>query len=77
MIAVIVGDLISAASELLSNLGVVFNDVIELFYDTSGNEPTMLGSILIGTAGFALAWAGVRFIFGFINRLLNKTRAGA
>lgn len=74
MITAIVDDLIVAASTLLTNLGVVFDAVVDLIYD--GSNLTNLGILVVATAGFALAWAGIRFIFGFVNRLLNKTRAG-
>jgi hypothetical protein len=75
MIADIVGELTGAASTLLTNLGQVFADIVELVYD--GTALTDLGVIIVATAGFALAWAGIRFVFGFLQRLLNKSRAGA
>jgi hypothetical protein len=75
MIAVIVQDLVEAASALLGELPTIFDDVVDVVYD--GTNLTMLGSLIVGAAGFALAWAGIRFVFGFITRLLNKSRAGA
>lgn len=74
MINVIITDLVDAASTLLGSLSAVFDDVVSLVY--SGSTLTNLGTIIVATAGFALAWAGIRFIFGFVNRLLNKSRAG-
>jgi hypothetical protein len=74
MVNAIVTELVGATAALLSELGQVFNDVVGLVYD--GTDLTNLGIIIVATAGFALAWAGIRFIFGFVNRLLNKTRAG-
>lgn len=74
MIETIVSGVIGAATELLSYVGVIFTLVVELLYD--GVDLTQLGTIIVATAGFALAWAGIRFVFGFVNRLLNKTRAG-
>jgi hypothetical protein len=77
MVQVIITDLISSAGELLVNLGTIFNDVVGLLYDVADDSLTMLGTIVVATAGFSLAWAGIRFIFGFVNRLLSKTRGGA
>ena len=74
MVQTIVTELVGATTALLAELGQVFNDVVGLVYD--GTDLTNLGIIIVATAGFALAWAGIRFIFGFVNRLLNKTRAG-
>lgn len=76
MIANVVNYMLSAASDLLLALPSVFNGVIDLIYDAQVDDLTNLGVILVSTAGFALAWAGIRFIFGFVNRLLSKTRAG-
>ena len=75
MIADIVTGVIDATQELLNNLGTVFTGVVSLLYD--GTDLTELGQIIVATAGFALAWAGIRFVFGFVNRLLNRTRGGA
>jgi hypothetical protein len=75
MIADIVGELTGAASTLLLSLGQVFADIVTLVYD--GSDLTDLGIIIVATAGFALAWAGIRFVFSFVQRLLNKSRAGA
>jgi hypothetical protein len=74
MITEFVGEIISAATGLLASLGEVFTGVVELIYVDA--TITELGLILLATAGFALAWSGIRFVFGFVNRLLNKTRAG-
>lgn len=76
MVGEIVTVLVDAASELLQNLPTIFNNVIELVYDSGTAALTDLGMIIVATAGFALAWAGIRFVFGFVNRLLNKSRAG-
>ena len=73
MIGDLVTDLIITAELLLTGLTDVFSDVVNLIYDGGF---TTLGEIVVATAGFALAWAGIRFVFGFVNRLLNKTRAG-
>jgi len=74
MVADIVTELVGATSALLGDLGQVFTDIVGLVYD--GTDLTQLGIIIVATAGFALAWSGIRFVFGFVNRLLNKTRAG-
>lgn len=74
MVEAIVTQVVNSAGYLLAALPDIFNDVITLVYDAG--ELTLLGQIIVGTAGFALAWAGIRFIFGFVNRLLNKSRAG-
>jgi hypothetical protein len=77
MIEEIVVNLIATATSLLNNLGDVFTSVVNLFYDEPNSALTPLGLIIVGTAGFALAWSGIRFIFSFVQRLLNKTRGGA
>jgi hypothetical protein len=74
MIVEIVTQVLDAATELLGALPTVFDNVVGLIY--SNDALTNLGMIIVATAGFALAWAGIRFIFGFVNRLLSKTRAG-
>ena len=74
MVADIISELISATNLLLVQLTGVFGNVVAILYD--GSELTELGTIVVATAGFALAWAGIRFVFGFVNRLLNKSRAG-
>jgi hypothetical protein len=68
--------IVDSATELLGSLGDIFTSVIALIYDGNVEAPTALGTILLVTAGFSLAWSGIRFIFGFVSRLLNKTRAG-
>lgn len=73
MVQTIVTELVGATTALLAELGQVFNDIVGLVYD--GTDLTNLGIIIVATAGFALAWSGIRFIFGFVNRLLNKSRA--
>jgi len=74
MITEIVQVLTDSAEELLTQLPGIFSNVVSVLY-TNG-ALTDLGQIVVATAGFALAWAGIRFIFGFVNRLLNKSRAG-
>jgi hypothetical protein len=74
MVLAIVTELVAATSALLNELGQVFNEIVGLVFD--GTDLTNLGIIIVATAGFALAWSGIRFIFGFVNRLLNKSRAG-
>lgn len=76
MIGQIVYELVSAATALLGELGTIFTDIVGLVYSVADTELTLLGQIIVATAGFALAWSGIRFVFGFVNRLLNKTRAG-
>lgn len=76
MIANIVGEIVTAATDLLTNLTSVFDAAFDLVIDPSTNDPTKLGILILAAAGFALAWAGIRFVFGFVNRLLNKSRAG-
>lgn len=75
MITEILSELVAAATALLQNLPGIFTAVVELVYDSTGEVLTELGMIIVATAGFALAWSGIRFIFGFVNRLLNKSRA--
>jgi hypothetical protein len=75
MITAIIVDLVAAASGLLAELPLIFDAVVDVVYD--GSDLTNLGMLIVGAAGFALAWAGIRFVFGFITRLLNKSRAGA
>ena len=75
MVSAIVAELVSATAVLLAELGDIFNDVVALVFD--GTDLTNLGIIIVATAGFALAWSGIRFVFGFVNRLLSRTRGGA
>jgi hypothetical protein len=77
MVNEIVIELVGAATSLLTALPDVFTDIVALVYDAGTSTLTELGVIIVGTAGFALAWAGIRFVFGFVQRLLNKSRAGA
>jgi hypothetical protein len=72
----VVSNVVTAATELLSNLPVIFEGVVTLVYNSNTEAFTGLGVILLATAGFSLAWSGIRFIFAFVSRLLNKTRAG-
>jgi hypothetical protein len=75
MIQAIVDELVAASAALLTELPTIFGDITELLFD--GTDLTSLGIIIVATAGFALAWAGIRFVFSFVSRLLNKSRAGA
>jgi hypothetical protein len=75
MITEIVTGLLSAATELLGALPQVFDNVVGLIY--FDGELSNLGMIIVATAGFALAWAGIRFIFSFVQKLLGRTRGGA
>ena len=77
MISAIVDAIVNASTELLENLPSIFTTVMEVLYDTTNSELTVLGEVIVATAGFALAWAGIRFVFGFVSRLLNKSRASA
>lgn len=77
MISEIITQLVSAATGLLAELGDVFTDVVALVYDSAAVELTELGTIIVATAGFALAWAGIRFVFSFVQKLLGRTRGGA
>lgn len=70
----VVNGIVNAATLLLAELPTIFTAVIDTLYD--GTALTGLGYIVAGTAGFALAWAGIRFVFGFVNRLVTKSRAG-
>jgi hypothetical protein len=75
MIVEIVTQLLDAATELLGALPTVFDNVVGLIY--ADEALTNLGMIIVATAGFALAWAGIRFIFSFVQKLLGRTRGGA
>ena len=75
MIVEIVTGLLDAATELLGALPTVFDNVVGLIY--ADDALTNLGMIIVATAGFALAWAGIRFIFSFVQKLLGRTRGGA
>ena len=77
MISAIVDAIVNASTELLENLPSIFTTVMEVLYDTTNSELTVLGEVIVATAGFALAWAGIRFVFGFVSRLLNISRASA
>jgi len=75
MITEIVTGLLDASTELLGALPQVFDNVVGLIY--FDGELSNLGMIIVATAGFALAWAGIRFIFSFVQKLLGRTRGGA
>lgn len=74
MITDLVTEVIDAATALLGNLGTIFTGVFELVY--VGDAFTVFGQIIVATAGFALAWAGVRLILSYVGKLLNATRGG-
>ena len=76
MVTDLIAEVIASAVSLLGELGNVFTGAVDLIYDTGTDTISPLGTILLATAGFALAWSGIRFIFGFVNRMLNKSRAG-
>ncbi len=76
MIALIVGTVVDSATELLTELATVFGSVIELVFDFTGEAVTPLGEILLITAGFALAYAGIRFVFGLVSRLTGAVKGG-
>lgn len=76
MINEIVTVVVSSSVSLLTELSAVFNTVIELLFDFDTEAITNLGSILLATAGFALAYAGIRFVFGLVSRLTGATRGG-
>jgi hypothetical protein len=73
----IVSVIVEAATTLLGSLGTVFSTVIELLFDFENELITDLGVILLITAGFSLAYAGIRFVFGLVSRLTGATRGGA
>lgn len=75
MVSTIVTELVGATAALLNELPAIFDDVVSILY--SGAALTNMGVIIVATAGFALAWSGIRFVFGFVNRLLSRTRGGA
>jgi hypothetical protein len=76
LVDTIVNNVIYAAVELLSELPQAFSAAVDLIYDTGAESFTPLGGVLIATAGFALAYSGIRFVFAFISKLLNSTRGG-
>jgi hypothetical protein len=76
MVNEIILSIVSAASTLLAELGGVFEGVLELLFDFSAETITDLGTILLATAGFALAYAGIRFVFGLVSRLTGAVRGG-
>ena len=71
----IISTIVYASTELLTSLGGLFTNVVAILYD--GTVLTDLGIILVMTAGFALAYAGIRFVFSFVSKLLGATRGGA
>ena len=75
-ISEVVSVVITSATTLLGSLGTVFVSVIELLFDLQAETITQLGAIVLATAGFALAYAGIRFIFGLVSRLTGATRGG-
>jgi hypothetical protein len=74
MITDLVTELVSAATALIGELGSVFTNVFSIFYD--GADFTLIGQVIVATAGFALAWAGVRLVLTYVGKLLNASRGG-
>lgn len=74
MITDLITAVIGAATDLLGSLTTVFDDVFTLIY--TGGVFTSFGDLLVGAAGFALAWAGINFILTYVGKLLNASRGG-
>lgn len=72
----LVSQIVGAAIQLLSSLTDVFDAVFGIVYDPIADNFTVFGNVLVMTAGFALAWAGIRLILSYIGKLLNSTRGG-
>jgi hypothetical protein len=70
----LIAGVVTAATGLLTALPEVFDGVFSVIY--ADGDFTQFGLVIISTAGFALAWAGVRLILTYVGKLLSATRGG-
>jgi hypothetical protein len=76
MIADFFVEILTGATEMLTALGTVITDALELFYDSVGNAVTPLGTLVLTIAGVGLAYSIVGFVLGFIKSIGSRASRG-
>jgi hypothetical protein len=74
MIADFFVEILTGATEMLSALGTVITDALELFYVTDAVTP--LGTLVLTIAGVGLAYSIVGFVLGFIKSIGSRASRG-
>jgi hypothetical protein len=76
MIADFFVEILAGATEMLTALGTVITDALELFYDSVGTTVTPLGSLVLTIAGVGLAYSIVGFVLNFIKGIGSRVSRG-
>jgi hypothetical protein len=74
MIADFFVEILTGATEMLTALGTVITDGLELFYVS--NAVTPLGSLVLTIAGVGLAYSIVGFVLNFIKSIGSRVSRG-
>jgi hypothetical protein len=74
MIADFFVEILTGATEMLTALGTVITDGLELFY--TGGAVTSLGSLVLTIAGVGLAYSIVGFVLNFIKSIGSRVSRG-
>jgi hypothetical protein len=74
MIADFFVEILTGATEMLTALGTVITDALELFY--TGGAVTSLGSLVLTIAGVGLAYSIVGFVLNFIKSIGSRVSRG-
>jgi hypothetical protein len=74
MIADFFVEILTGATEMLTALGTVITDALELFY--TGGAVTALGSLVLTIAGVGLAYSIVGFVLNFIKSIGSRVSRG-
>jgi hypothetical protein len=67
-------EILTGATEMLTALGTVITDALELFY--VGGNVTPLGSLVLTIAGVGLAYSIVGFVLNFIKGIGSRVSRG-
>lgn len=68
MITAIFNTLTQIATAVVTWFAGVFNGVSGLIFDTTSNEITLFGSLLLIGLGISVVWSVLRLIVGLIRR---------
>jgi hypothetical protein len=74
MIADFFVEILTGATEMLTALGTVITDALDLFYATGAVTP--LGSLVLTIAGVGLAYSIVGFVLNFIKGIGSRVSRG-
>jgi hypothetical protein len=74
MIADFFVEILTGATEMLTALGTVITDALDLFYNTGAVTP--LGSLVLTIAGVGLAYSIVGFVLNFIKSIGSRVSRG-